>query len=112
MRFIITHIPHKRFPMLVVRDIFRCKPGKSRQLADLFKSASRLMEQEAAIQKPRILIDFVADYWMVVLEFEVADLAQFEREMELYASREDFRKAMAGYMDLVEEGRREIFRVL
>ena len=98
--------------MLIIRDIFRCKPGKSKQLAEQFKSASRVMEGEAGIQKPRVLLDFVAHYWTVVLEFEVENLAQFEREMEIYATREDFRKAMAGYMDLVEEGSREIFRVV
>jgi len=98
--------------MFVVRDIVRCKPGKSRQVAELFKSAIGLMQGDGGSRNARVLLDMVADYWTVVLESDVEDLAEFERQMEAYANRQDIRKAMEGYVDLVEGGRREVFRVV
>ena len=98
--------------MLLIRDIFRCKPGKSRQVAEMFKRALSSFEPEDGLHNVRVMVDFVADYWTVVMELEVEDLAQFERNMERYRSRPEVQEAMAGYMDLVEGGRREIYRLL
>jgi hypothetical protein len=70
------------------------------------------MEKIGGSSNARILIDYIADYWTVVLESEVKDLQQFERELELYMTKPEFREAMAGYTDLVEEGRREIYRIV
>jgi hypothetical protein len=97
--------------MFVVRDVFRCKPGKSRQLAEIFKKGMSLMNDAEGFHNSRILIDLVAGYWTVVLEGEVESLDKFEKGMEAYGARPDIRQAMAGYMDLVDSGYREIFRV-
>lgn len=97
--------------MYVIRDLFRCKPGKSRQLADIFKKAMSTMNDAEGFRNPRILVDFVTDYWTVVLEGEVETMDKFEKGMEAYMTRPDVRQAMAGYMDLVESGHREIYRV-
>jgi hypothetical protein len=97
--------------MLLVRDVFHCKPGKSRELADRFKKTLPSMQSKDMMGNARVLVDFVADYWTVVLEAEVEDLSVFERHMQEYSARADVREAMAGYMDLVEGGHREIFRI-
>jgi hypothetical protein len=97
--------------MFIVRDIVRCKPGRSRQLIEKFKSAVQLMERAGELKNGRILVDMVADYWTVVLEAEVESLAEFEQQMGAYSKLEDVAKAMEGYMELIEGGRREIFRV-
>lgn len=98
--------------MLLIRDVFRCKPGKSRQLAEKFKKASPVFEKMDGFKHPRVLLDYVTSYWTVILEAEVDSLEEFERHMESYASRPEVRQALEGYMDLVEEGRREIYRIV
>ena len=48
----------------------------------------------------------------MVLETEADSLEQFERHMATFASRPDIRKSMEGYMDMVQGGKREIFRII
>jgi hypothetical protein len=46
-----------------------------------------------------------------VLESDVATLEQFEQHLREWGARPEVRDAMEGYMELVEGGRREIFRI-
>jgi hypothetical protein len=98
--------------MYLVRDIFQCKPGKAGELAAKFKRTIPSMESEDRFRNCRVMVDAVASYWTVVLEAEFDSLADFERHMAEYSKRADVREVMAGYMDLVEGGRREIFKVV
>lgn len=95
--------------MHVVRNVFRCKPGKASGVIEKFKAAHALMSDDGV--NPRVLVDEVAGFWTVVVEIEVEDLEAFNKLLHERASREDVQKAMAGYTDLVESGYREIFRV-
>jgi len=98
--------------MYVIRDVFRCKPGKSRQLADMFKKTLNSMKGIDGFESPKVMLDFVADYWTVVLEAEAESLSKFEGHMATFSSRPEIREAMAGYMDLVLEGHREIYKLV
>lgn len=98
--------------MFLIRDVFRCKPGKSRQLAEMFKKSMSSMEKLGGFKNPRIMLDFVANYWTVVLELEVDSLEQFESNMTAFGNRPEVREALAGYMDLVEGGGREIYKIV
>ena len=40
------------------------------------------------------------------------DMNAFAKSMEEYGSRKDVQEAMAGYMDMVDGGYREIFRLI
>ena len=62
--------------------------------------------------KQRVLVDEVATFWTVVIETETEDLASFEKLLRERGSRQDVKDAMAGYMDHVQEGYREVFRVV
>ena len=97
--------------MKVIRNVFKCKPGKAKELIDKLKNANALMKGAGAVLNERVLVDEVATFWTVVIETEVEDMAKFEESMKEYGSREDVQQAMAGYMDLVDGGYREIFRV-
>jgi hypothetical protein len=62
------------------------------------------------------MTDFCAErYWTVVGEMEVTDLAAFEKMMaDPQGSPEDlkqFEEIMKGYHDLVDYGRREIYKL-
>lgn len=97
--------------MYVVRNVFKCKPGKAKVLIEMLKKANAIMKEAGAIINERVLVDEVATFWTVVIETEVEDLAKHEQSMREYGSRTDVQEAMSGYMDLVDGGYREIFRV-
>lgn len=97
--------------MYVVRNVFRCKPGKAKSLIEKLKKANELMKGAGAVLSERVLVDEIAAFWTVVIETEVEDMAKFAESMQEYGSRADVQEAMAGYMDLVDGGYREIFKV-
>jgi len=102
--------------MFIIREIMYCKPGKVRPLVDKFKVISEL-SVKMGMPKMRIMTDFCAErYWTIVSEIEVADLNAFEQMMASMpqGSTEDMKRmeeAMQGYHDLVDHGKREIYRL-
>jgi len=100
----------------LVREIMYCKPGKVRPLVDKFKTISEIGEK-VGMPKMRIMTDFCAErYWTVVSEMEVPDLKSFEDMMSTMpqSSAEDMKRmeeAMKGYHDLVDHGKREIYKL-
>ena len=101
--------------MLLIREIFHCKPGKVRPLLEKFQAMDKLM-QAAGMGKTRMLTDFAgANYWTLISEFEVPSLAAFEKMMAGEGMSEEdnrkFEKIMEGYHDLIDHGRREIFKI-
>ena len=101
--------------MFLVREIMYCKPGKVRALVDKFKAMSALSEK-VGMPKMRVMTDFCAErYWTVVSELEVPTIEAFENMMSNpQGSAEDmkqFEKVMEGYHDLVDYGKREIYKI-
>jgi len=96
--------------MFVVRNVFHCKPGKAKDLVAKFKAAT---PQFAAmgLHNTRILTDTAADFWTVVVESESDNLHDYMHAVETRMGNAAMREAMAGYMDLVQGGRREIFHI-
>ena len=97
--------------MYLIRDVFRCKPGKAKLLVEKLKATIPSTAEEDDFRNSRVLVDFVAQYWTVVWEAEVESLERFEHHMAQYLTRPEVQQAMAGYLDLVEGGHREIFRI-
>ncbi len=98
--------------MFLIRDVFRCKPGKASAVAGKFKAAVKSMESEDGFHNCRVMTDFVATYWTVVLQAEVDDMEKFVSHMATFSSRPEIKEAMQGYMDLVDGGHREIYRIV
>jgi hypothetical protein len=100
----------------VVREIMYCKPGKVRPLVEKFLSMSKLMEKMGQ-GKMRVMTDMSAErYWTLVAEFDVPSLKAFEDMMAgpagaSEADTKEFERIMTGYHELVESGRREIYKV-
>src|SRR5690606_6224189 len=112
------HPPTKRrSAMLLAREIMYCKPGKVRPMVEKFVAMSKLMERSG--QPPRRgMSDVVADrYWTLVAEFEVESLDDFEKMMRGEGepmdedAQKEMEELMKGYHDLVDVGRREIYRL-
>lgn len=98
--------------MYKVRDVFRCKPGKAKELVARLQKTIASTEREDGFRNSQILVDLVADYWTVVWEAEFDSLSDFEQHMTHYGSRPEVQEAMTGYTELVDSGHREIWRVV
>jgi hypothetical protein len=101
--------------MLLIREVMYCKPGKVKPLAEKFVAMSQLMEKNG-MGKMRVMTDLSAErYWMAVAEFEVPTLAAFEAMMAGEGGNpeqmKEMDKIMKDYHELVEHGRREIFKI-
>lgn len=101
--------------MFLIRDIMYCKPGKVRPMVEKFVAMSKLGER-LGMPRMRVMTDFCAErYWTLVSEMEVSDLQAFEEMMASpQGSAEDmkqFEEIMKGYHDLVDYGKREIYKL-
>jgi hypothetical protein len=102
--------------MYLVREVMYCKPGQVRPLVEKFRAMSKVGEK-FGMPKMRIMTDFCAEqYWTLVAEMEVPSLDAFEKMMSStpQGSAEDMKemeKIMKGYHDLVNRGKREIYKI-
>jgi hypothetical protein len=101
--------------MFLIRDVMYCKPGKVRPMVEKFVAMSKLGEK-LGMPRMRVMTDFCAEqYWTLVSEMEVSDLRAFEQMMSSpQGSPEDlkqFEEIMKGYHDLVDHGKREIYKI-
>ena len=96
--------------MLLIRDVFHCKPGQVRPLVEKFKKMNNVTKK-MGMGNSRLLTDVSAErYWTLVTEWEVKDLADFQRLMGAMDNKE-LDEAMKGYHDHVVNGRREIYTI-
>ena len=101
--------------MLLIREVFHCKPGKVRPLVEKFTAMAKLNEA-AGMGKIRIMTDFSGErYWTMVAQFEVPSMQVFEEMMQgkgmTVEIQKEFERVMEGYHDLIDHGRREIFKI-
>lgn len=97
--------------MYVIREVLNCKPGKVRPMVEKFRALSNMIEEMG--QEPlRLLTDVGGErFWTVIAEAKVERVDDFLTLEQELGANEDFRNAMAGYHDLVDSGRREVYRV-
>ena len=97
--------------MYVIREVLNCKPGKVRQMVEKFKSISTALTEMG--QEPlRVLTDVTGEpYWTIVAEARVEKIDDFFAMEQKLTSNETLRQTMADYHDLVDRGRREIYRL-
>lgn len=97
--------------MYLIREVMHCEPGKVREMVEKFKGLSDAAES-LGHEGFRIYTDVSGErFWTVVLESEVESLDEFREMEEAIMASEDAQEAMAGYHDIVQEGRREIYTV-
>jgi len=95
--------------MIIVHDIFVCKPGNASKVAKLFK------EVMTGDDMVNIMTDLSGQYNKVVIVTKYDSLAAFESSWKKYEENTEemkkMREKMAGYTDMYLTGSREIFRV-
>jgi hypothetical protein len=97
--------------MYVIREVLQCKPGKVRPMVEKFRGISAALQQMG--QEPlRLLTDVSAGpFWTIVAEARVERIDDFFTLEQTLMTTESVREMMADYHDLVDSGRREIYRL-
>ncbi len=97
--------------MIIVHDIFVCKPGNASKLAKLFKESMKAMP---GAEKNVIMTDMTGQYNRVVMVSQFENLAAYEKSFEMYMNptpeMKESMKKMEGYTDMYLTGSREIYR--
>jgi hypothetical protein len=97
-------------PMLMIRELMYCKPGKVKPMIEKFVAMSKMMEKNK-MGRMRVLTDVSGErYWTLVAEFEVESLDKF-MAMDTSPEMKELEPLMKGYHDLVDHGRREIYKI-
>jgi hypothetical protein len=97
--------------MLLIRDIMYCRPGQARPMVEKFVALSKA-GAKLGFKSMRVMTDVSAErFWTVVAEMEVASLQEYEGMMAKSMAMKEFQEIMKGYHDLVENGRREIYKL-
>ena len=96
--------------MIIVHDIFICKPGNASKVAKLFKEV-----MAGNSELVNIMTDMTGQYNKVVMVSQYESLTAYEQSWEKYKENtEEMKKMqekMAGYHDMYLTGSREIYRV-
>jgi hypothetical protein len=97
--------------MYVIREILNCKPGKVRDMLEKFKTMSTALKQMGH-EQPRILTDVTGEpFWTLEVEIKVERIDDFFAMEKQLTADASIAKTMANYHDLVNAGRREIYRI-
>jgi len=96
--------------MIIVHDIFICKPGNASKVAKLFKEV--MAENKELVN---IMTDMTGPYNKVVMVSKYDSLTAYEQSWEKYKENtEEMKKMqekMAGYHEMYLTGSREIYQV-
>jgi hypothetical protein len=97
--------------MYIIREVVQCRPGKVRTLLERFKAISTVLQDMD--QAPlRLLTDVSGGpFWTLVAEATVEKIEDFFTIEHQLMTNDSLRKTMADYHDLVDSGRREIYRL-
>lgn len=92
--------------MILVREVFICKPGMASKFAKLMKSVML-----GAPERVVIMTDLTGMFNKVVMQTEFKSLQDFEARMKDYAQNTIWRDKMAGYTEMYQSGKREIYQI-
>ena len=96
--------------MIIIHDIFICKPGNASKLAKLFKEV--MSDNEELVN---IMTDVTGQYNKVVMVTKYNSLTAYEDSWKKYEKdTEEMKKMkekMAGYHEMYLTGSREIYHV-
>jgi hypothetical protein len=96
--------------MIIVHDIFVCKPGNASKMAKLFKEV--MVDNKELVN---IMTDMSGQFNRVIMVSKFDSLTAYEQSWEKYKENTDemkkMQEKMAGYTDMYLTGSREIYQV-
>jgi len=96
--------------MIIVHDIFSCKPGNASKVAKLFKEWAGVVPKKNI----QVMTDMTGQYHRVVVASSFDSLAAYEEEMKTMGQTPKEKEIMEKMKDMNEmyvSGSREIFKV-
>src|SRR5271165_7088313 len=98
--------------MIVVRNVFRLKFGRSKEAVALLKEGIAMQRRAGVEMKQRLMTDLVGTFYTLVLELTVSNLAELEANMPKAMGDKDWQANYQKFSALVESGYREIFTLV
>jgi heme-degrading monooxygenase HmoA len=96
--------------MIIVHDIFICKPGQASKFAKLFKEV--MADNDNLVH---VMTDVTGNYNKVVMVTQYDSLTAYEQSFQKYAQDSEEMKSMKekmkGYHEMYLTGSREIYQV-
>lgn len=96
--------------MIIVHDIFICKPGQASKFAKLFKEVMTNHDELV-----NIMSDMTGQFNKVIMVTKYDSLTAYEESFKKYMHDSDemkkMKEKMQGYQDMYLTGSREIFQV-
>lgn len=96
--------------MIIVHDIFICKPGNASKVAKMFKEA-----MEGDENMVNIMTDMTGQFNRVIMVSQYESMTAYEQSWEKYMQNSEemkkMQEKMAGYTDMYLTGSREIYKV-
>ena len=96
--------------MIVVRDVFRMKFGKAKDVKALMQESRKFMTDEE-LKNGRVLFDLVGPAYTMVLEFTHKNLAEFESSMAKTFNQKEWGEWYQKFIPLIEQSYREVFTI-
>lgn len=97
--------------MYVVREVLTCKPGKVRPMVEKFRGLSTALV-DMGHEPLRVLTDVTGEpFWTIVVEARVERIDDFFAIEQRLMADETLRQTMRDYHELIDRGRREIYRI-
>jgi len=98
--------------MIVVRNVFRLKFGKSKEAVALLKEGIAIQKRVGVEMNQRLLTDLVGTFYTLVLELTVPNMAALEANMPKVMGDKNWQANYQKFSELVESGYREIFTIV
>jgi len=96
--------------MIIVHDIFICKPGSASKVAKMFKEAMAGNKELV-----NIMTDMTGQFNRVIMVSQYENLSAYEQSWEKYMQNSEemkkMQEKMQGYQDMYLTGSREIYKV-
>ena len=96
--------------MIIVHDIFICKPGNASKVAKLFKEWADV----APRKNINVMTDMTGQYHRVVIAASFENLTDYEEGMKTMGQTEEEKKVMEKFSamnEMYDSGSREIFKL-
>lgn len=97
--------------MIVIRNVFRLKFGKSKEAVALMKEGVAIQKRAGVEMDQRILTDLVGPFYTLVLELKIPSLGALEGNMSKVMGNKEWQANYQKFAALVESGYREIFTI-
>lgn len=107
--WVVLSFTFKSITMIIVHDIFVCKPGNASKLAKKFKEG-----MSGFSELKHIMTDMTGQFNRVILVTEYESLTAYEQSWKKYEEDSEanrkMQEVMQGYQDMYLTGSREIFK--